>query len=145
MSDCITKEIGGNWLTNDHLEVCFLKLTTPTNSQMKNDESRVENTAILTKLLKANDEAEVSLLELEVSNKPVLIIAPELAFGSSDYGVIETLIRQYSHNLIFICGFGFSAGEFLNGLVSKDNVEGIWQSPVNNLKKYNGGWVWVKD
>jgi hypothetical protein len=39
----ITKQIGGDWLRNGHLEVCLLKLAAPEGSQWENDESRSEN------------------------------------------------------------------------------------------------------
>lgn len=142
---CITKAISGNWLSNGHLEVCLLKLITPTENQWKNDESRTENIAIVTSLLQANTATENSLLEQEISNRPAMIVAPELAFGSPDYDVIDTLIKQYPQSLIFICGFGFSEGAVLAELASKENVEGVWENPPNTQKRYNGGWVWIKE
>jgi hypothetical protein len=142
---CITKDIAGQWLFNGHLEVCLLKLAAPSDNQLKNDESRPENLAMLTSLLQANSAAEKSLLEQENPGKPVIILAPELAFGSSDFVDINSLVKQCSQNLIFICGFGFTAGAVLSDLVSKENVEGIWNNLPNSQKKYNGGWVWVKE
>lgn len=141
----ITRTLSGSWLTNGHLEVCLLKLATPTESEWKNDENRLENLAIVTKLLQADTAPQKSILEQEMPAKPVIVVAPELAFGSPDYAQIDTLINQYPHNLIFICGFGFTEGAILTDLANKDNVEGVWQIPPITQKKYNCGWVWIKE
>ena len=48
-------------------------------------------------------------------------------------------------NIIFICGFGFSAGSALIDISNKPDVEGIWSTAPQSEKKYNGGWVWIKN
>ena len=143
-SSCITKTIAGNWLSNGHLEICLLKLIAPTENQWKNDESRTENIEIVKKLLQPFNGSEKSLLEIEIPSKPAFVLATELAFGSSDYETLNMLITQYRQNLIFIGGFGFTKGDALTNLAVNANVEGVWNTPPNASKKYNGGWVWVK-
>ncbi len=141
---CITKEISGNWLTNGHLEACILKLRPPTDSEWKNDSSRAGNISIVSRLLQPTEEEERNLLEQEFPEKPALVLSPELAFGSPDFDALDALVRQYNQDLIFICGFGFANGDALTALVAKPGIEGIWNSPPNANKKYNGGWVWIK-
>ncbi|PCJ28176.1 MAG: hypothetical protein COA96_01315 [SAR86 cluster bacterium] len=143
--DCITKTIAGNWLTNGHLEICILKLIAPSENQWQNDESRVENIAIVASLLQASSADTSSLLEDEAPSKPMLILAPELAFGSQDYEQLNSLIHGCTQNVIFICGFGFSTGEDIISIENNDNVEGVWDRAPNANKKFNGGWVWVKE
>lgn len=144
-SNSKTKNIGGDWLTNGHLEVCILKLSCPKENEYQNDSSRTGNLSIVTQLLQPPEELQQSLLAQEFPNKPSLVLAPELAFGSPDFESLDTLIKQYNQNLIFICGFGFSTGSNLINLAANGNVEGIWNTPPNANKKYNGGWVWVKN
>jgi hypothetical protein len=95
-------------------------------------------------LLQPIDGTQKSLLEKEFPDKPSLVLAPELAFGTSDFGSVDALVRQYNQNLIFIGGFGFSGGSPLIALAEKPDIEGIWNNTPNPTKKYNGGWVWVK-
>jgi len=144
-SNCIVKPISGSWLTNGHLEVCILKLISPTENQYKNDESRADNLAIIDALFSAVT-ADTCFLDDQVSGKPILLLAPELAFGSSDYERLNQLITNYNQNLIFISGFGFAKGGALTRLAENPNVKGAWQSlyPPKADKKYNCGWVWVK-
>lgn len=141
---CIRKEISGNWLTNGHLETSILKLNHPNEDEWKNDTSRPGNLDIVTKLLKPPEGMPRSLLAEEFPEKPALVLAPELAFGSPDFESLDALVKQYSQNLIFISGFGFTAGSDLTSLAMRENVEGIWHTPPNATKKYNGGWAWVK-
>jgi len=144
-SGCITKSIDGNWLTNSHLSVCLLKLDSPTESEWQNDRSRVSNLSIITKLLQSSGASHQGLLAQEFSDKPSLVLAPELAFGSPDFESLDALVKQYNKNLILICGFGFTQGDKLTSLAENADVEGIWHTPPNSNKKYNGGWVWVKN
>ena len=144
-STLITKYIGGNWLTNDHLKVCILKLNRPTTDEWTHDRSRAENLSIVTQLLPLSSESRQSLLAQEFPGKPSLVLAPELAFGSPDFESLDTLIKQCNQNLIFICGFGFSTGDKLTNLADREDVEGIWHTLPNANKKYNGGWIWVKN
>jgi len=139
----ITKQIGGNWLTNGHLQTCILKLGCPSTNEYTNDTSRVENIAHVTRLFFSNEEDEGILAE-EFAGYSALVLAPELAFGSPDFDTLDNLIKSYKGNIIFICGFGFSDGSALRNITSKSHVEGIWNSKLNDKKRYNGGWVWVK-
>ena len=145
MDGCITRTINGTWLTNGHLEVCFLKLIAPIENHWTNDESRSENVDIVKSLLYSSATSVKSLLETERPNKPVLMLAPELAFGSPDYEPLNELIAKYPQNLIFIGGFGFTKGSVLTELALKNDIEGVWTNPLNDAKKYNGGWIWIKE
>ena len=142
---CIQKGISGNWLTNGHLEACILKLFPPAETEWQNDNNRTKNVSIIAQLLKPVEGSHQSLLAREFPDKPALVLTPELAFGSPDFESLDTLVRQYNQNLIFICGFGFTSGAALNTLADKSDIEGAWSSSPNANKKYNGGWVWVKD
>lgn len=144
MPECIHKNIGGNWLINGHLETCILKLQLPTEDEYSNDKSRLENIAIIKRLLDS-DCIDGGILKSEVAERPALVLAPELAFGSPDFDALDALIKKYEKNIIFICGFGFSAGLDLIDISNKPNVEGIWNATPQNKKKYNGGWVWIKN
>ncbi len=144
-SRLITKDIGDDWTVNDHLKVCILKLGCPSEDEWKNDLSRTGNLAIVTSLLQPLEELPQSILAQEFPNSPSLVLAPELAFGSSDFESLDALIKQYDQNLIFVCGFGLTNGSNLVNLANRIDVEGIWHTPPNINKKYNGGWAWVKD
>ncbi|GAA4102278.1 ABC-three component system protein [Zhongshania borealis] len=142
---CIQKEISGNWLTNGHLEACILKLSPPAETEWQNDNNRTENVSIITQLLKPLEGSDQSLLAQEFPDKPALVLTPELAFGSPDFESLDTIVKQYNQNLILICGFGVTSGGTLNTLAEKPGVEGAWNASPNPHKKYNGGWVWIKD
>lgn len=142
---CITKKINGSWLTNGHLKTCILKLLPPSSPELENDLTRTENISIVNHLFSLKNGNQLSLLEQEFQSEPSLVLAPELAFGSPDFDTLNNLIKGYNENLIFICGFGFSLGDCINKLVTDENVEGIWSTPLSDHKKYNGGWVWIKN
>ena len=144
MPECIHKNIGGNWLVSGHLEACILKTQCPTEDEYSNDESRLENVAIVKRLLDSSC-IDGGILKNEVAERPAIVLAPELAFGSPDFDVLDALIKKYEKNIIFICGFGFSAGSELIDISNRSNVEGIWNAAPQNEKKYNGGWVWIKN
>jgi hypothetical protein len=141
----ISKDIGSDWLTNGHLETCILKLHPPTSEQWSVDKSRIENISIVSQLLQPVKVTLQSPLAQEFPNKPVLVLAPELAFGSPDFESLDSLVKQYSQDLILICGFGFTSGGTVIALAAKNDVAGAWTVPPNANKKYNGGWVWVKN
>lgn len=143
-SGCITKIMGGNWLTNSHLAACILKLAQPTENEWMNDISRAGNLAIVRELLSRPKGLQQSLLAQEFPDKPALVLASELAFGSEDFELLDVIVKQYNQNLIFICGFGFTVGSKLTNLTAHTDVEGIWHTSPNENKKYNGGWVWIK-
>lgn len=144
MPECIHKNIGGNWLVNGHIEACILKTKPPTEDEYSNDKSRLENIAIIKRLLDSNC-VDGGILKKEVAERPAIVLAPELAFGSPDFDTLNTLIKEYEQNIIFICGFGFSAGSDLIEISNKPDVEGVWGTAPQNEKKYNGGWAWIKN
>jgi len=144
MPECILKNIGGNWLVNGHIEACILKTQCPTEDEYSNDKSRLENIAIIKRLLDSSC-IDGGILKNEVAERPVIVLAPELAFGSPDFDALDALIRKYEKNIIFICGFGFSPGSALVDISNKPDVEGSWSNAPQNEKKYNGGWAWVKN
>ena len=79
---CKIKNIGGKWLVGSHVEACILKFRCPTEEEYSNDDSRIENLAVLKKFLSpAPDGAEV--LKSQVSERPSIVLSPELSFGSS--------------------------------------------------------------
>ena len=144
MPKCVQKNIDGNWLVSGHIEACILKLRCPTEGEYSNDKSRLENIDIV-KLLLDSDCADGGILKDEVSERPSIVLTPELSFGTPDFNTLDALIKKYEHNLIFICGFGFSAGSALIEILNNPDVEGIWDAAPQDGKKYNGGWVWIKD
>ena len=145
MQNCVqTKTFCGSWLVNDHIEACILKLQPPTEDEYSNDNTRSTNIGIV-KLLLGSDCADGGKRKCEVSTSPSIVLAPELAFGSPDFNTLDSLIKKYEHNLIFICGFGFSDGATLIEISNKPGVEGIWKDVPQRGRKYNGGWVWVKN
>lgn len=144
MSKCIQINIGGSWLRGGSLEACILKLKGPEECEYSDDKSRLCNLAIVKQLLDS-EHADGGLLKNEASGRPSIVLAPELAFGSPDFNTLDALIKKYEHNLIFVCGFGFSTGSALIEISNKIGVEGIWDIAPHSRKKYNGGWVWVKN
>lgn len=144
MPEYIHKNIGGRWLVSGHIEACILKTRCPTEDEYSNDKTRLENIAIIKRLLDSGC-IDGGILKNEIAGKPAIVLAPELAFGSPDFDTLDSLIKNYEKNIIFICGFGFSAGSALIDMSNKPGVEGIWGSSPQNEKKYNGGWVWIKN
>lgn len=146
MSTCIIKDISGSWLTNGSLETCLLKLQPPSEQEWTDDTTRPQNIIMLRNLLCSEiGSTEPSLLQKHFSNHPVLILAPELAFGSEDYAALLTIISAHPHKLIFIGGFGFTSGSALNRLVVEAKIIPVWQNNLNEDAKFNCGWVWVND
>ncbi|MEJ2419070.1 MAG: hypothetical protein P8Y45_19510, partial [Exilibacterium sp.] len=127
MPECIYKKIGGNWLVNGHIEACILKTQCPTEDEYFNDKSRLENIAIIKRLLDSGC-IDGGILKNEVAERPAIVLAPELSFGSPDFDTMDILIKKYERNIIFICGFGFSSG-----------------SALIDISKKPRGWIWVKN
>jgi len=78
-----------------------------------------------------------------------LLVAPEYSFGSSDWTVIDKLVRQRASSLILIAGFGATPGAWLEswcqeGDCTTERIQG-WSDSFkpSSQKRYNGGWCWV--
>ena len=93
MPECIQKNIGGTWLVSGHTEVCILKLQRPTEYEYSNDKSRLENIAIVERLLNS-DCTDGGILKEEVSERPSIVLTPELSFGSPDFNTLDAWIKK---------------------------------------------------
>lgn len=137
--------VDDEWLTNGELSICILKTLPPEESHYTHDTSRPENINLLRDLVNKKSSGTTRLNEVSQSN-PVLVLAGELAFSSSDYNEIKNLLESYNSKIIFIGGFGFTLGKNLNKLSILENVVSSWDS--NSLVDdsiYNCGWIWIKD
>ena len=77
-------QVAGNWLHSEELKVCILKTHAPDLQIMNEDQQREENTNVLKALIEGAS-GQPSKLQGLSQGKPVLVIAPELAYSSGDF------------------------------------------------------------
>ena len=79
-------------------------------------------------------------------DQTILVLFPELAFSSSDFYIIDNLLREVKSDIIFISGFGFCNGDQISKISRLEHVVlAIDDSEkISEDLKYNYGVAWFK-
>ncbi len=80
---------------------------------------------------------------------PVVIVAPEYAFGHSDWPELDALVRQQQRPLVLIAGFGATPANQVEGWAAGtgETVRQLTWNPATAAlagpRPVNGAWCWV--
>lgn len=139
-------------LINGRLHLCLMQTAMPDMSAIQNDLSRQTSVAAMRHLLVGGEGHQVpALREMIPGTEPVLLVAPEFAFGSVDWETIDALVRQTNRPLLVSVGFGATLGQKLLDWQSVEHTEGStvrhlsWSQtndPISTAMPANGGWFW---
>ena len=146
-------EVDAALLSAGQLNLSLLQL--PSSDQaVATDASRPNAIAALRDLLAGSAvHAQPVLSQLAPGAAPVLIVAPEYAFGSSDWPAIDEFVRGAVRPLILLAGFGATSAQTVLDWSNASEAGGTerhlsWNqdsNPVSNAMRVNGGWCWIHE
>lgn len=151
-SERVTRiEVTASLLAATRLAICLLQLP-PSVSAVDGDQSRpLAINTVRDLLVGGPDHAVPALQRMIPGADPVLVIAPEYAFGSGDWTEIDTLVRAATRPIILLAGFGATlgrsvldwqaagAGEATQRHLGWREIDGA----ISDIQRVNGGWCWL--
>jgi hypothetical protein len=140
-------------LTEGKLQVCLMQLAKSAESIVGDEARPGAVAAVENLLLGGGGHHGPALAEMAPGPDPVLVIAPEFAFGSVDWTAIDSAVRHSARPIILIAGFGATQGQVLldwRAAVGPDVVTRrhfAWDqagaAAIGAVRPVNGGWCWV--
>ena len=136
-----------------HLNLCLLQLP-PSIEAIATDASRPLALNALRDLLAGGPaHATPALQQMVPGAGPVLIVAPEYAFGFPDWAAINALVRCAKRPLVLLAGFGATPAQTVLDWQAAGDAGGkerllSWRQDVNPISpamRVNGGWCWIHD
>lgn len=146
-------DVDGTLLSAGRLNLCLLQLPTSQNA-VDGDASRPAAVGALRDLLAGGPaHAQPALPQLVPGGGPVLVVAPEYAFGSSDWPAIDALVRGAARPIVLLAGFGATPGQTVLDWQAAVEAGGTlrhlsWRedtNPVSPAMRVNGGWCWIHE
>ncbi|PKM05958.1 MAG: hypothetical protein CVV14_14420 [Gammaproteobacteria bacterium HGW-Gammaproteobacteria-4] len=147
-----TISVGTSLTVEGKLHVCLMQLGAA-NDAIATDQGRPAAVAAVRHLLVGGDGHSAAVLsEMLPGAQPVLIVLPEFAFGSSDWEMLDTLIRQANRPVVLVAGFGATNGQILLDWRAARVAEGetrrhfAWDQTacaIGGVRPVNGGWCWI--
>jgi hypothetical protein len=151
-TDRVTRvEVSASQLAAGRLGVCFLQLPASLN-EIAGDENRPLAVATLRDLIVGGPDHQVPALSRMIpGSDPVVIIAPEYAYGSGDWAQVDAQVRATTRPIVLLAGFGATIGqEVLNwhaaGAGGGSERHLAWSQvdgPISDIQRVNGGWCWL--
>lgn len=135
------------------LNICLLQLP-PTVNQALVDAPRPTAVAVLQELLVDRGADQPAILQdLMPGGGPVLIVAPEYAFGSGDWADVDQAVRASNRPVVLVTGFGATLGQAVldwqAALMPGGTVRHLgWEQAnhqISGLMRVNGGWCWIHE
>lgn len=132
------------------LNLCVLQLAPSGGDIIDADAPRPEACAAMSQLLSGGgDHADPVLATFAPGQGPVVIVAPEYAFGHGDWAELDALVRQQQRPVVLVAGFGATPANQVEAWV--DGVgetarELTWNPATAGLagpRPVNGAWCWV--
>lgn len=146
-------EVDATLLSAGQLNLCLLQLPS-SQEAVAGDASRPSAISVLRDLLAGNTaHAQPALPQLVPGGAPVLIVAPEYAFGSPDWQAIDEVVRGSARPLILLAGFGATSAQIVLDWVAAAAADGTqrhlsWNqqaNPISSAMRINGGWCWIHE
>jgi len=146
-------EVDGTLLSGGRLNICLLQLP-PTVDEALADAGRPVAVSALRDLLAGGpNHALPALPYIMPGGGPVLIVAPEFAFGSGDWPAIDAIVRGANRTLLLVAGFGATAGQTVLDWQADAAADATarhlsWRQDVNVVSpamRVNGGWCWIHE
>ncbi|MCT8003789.1 hypothetical protein NZL82_18100 [Sphingomonas sanguinis] len=110
-SERVTRvDVAASLLAASRLGICLLQL--PSSASVDGDHPRpLAIGAVRDLLVGGPDHAAPALQRMIPGADPVLVVAPEYTFGSSDWAQIDALVRAATRPIILLAGFGATIGQ----------------------------------
>jgi hypothetical protein len=117
-----------------------------------NDKTRRANVQLLQHLLQGKPDVcdgNPMLTELLPGSGPCVVMFPEYAFGSQDWGTLNAFFNAVCRPLVLLAGFGATRGNVIKGWISPpaSSIAGPQCFEESNgiaiSSRYNGAWCWV--
>lgn len=135
------------------LNLCLIQTAPLDITIIENDQTRHTSISAVRDLLAADGVRHMApaLRELIPGNEPAVIVAPEYAFGSGDWNTLDDLVRQSPQPVVFIAGFGATAGKSALDWIASADAHGTrrdlsWDQaahPIASGRLVNGAWCWL--
>lgn len=149
-----TIEVTGNLLRHGFVELCLLQAAPTPIAAIVNDEPRPATVAAVRDLLSGSDRHQAPVAsEFAPGQNPILIVAPEYAFGSDDWDALDQIIRASARPVVFVAGFGATLGGAIIEWVGKPPANDqatrrhlTWDPVGGQLagtRPVNGAWCWL--
>ncbi|PRA51908.1 hypothetical protein CQ062_20110 [Ochrobactrum sp. MYb68] len=144
-------EVAASLLTGNRLGICLLQLP-PSVAAVNGDHSRPLAIGTLRDLLVGGPDHAVPALQRMIPGAdPVLVVAPEYAFGSTDWTEIDALVRAATRPIILLAGFGATIGQSVLdwqvlGVGEATQRHLGWRQAdgaISDIQRVNGGWCWL--
>lgn len=145
-------EVSASLLTDGRLGICLLQLPASLD-EIDGDKSRPLAVATLRDLLVGGPDHSVAALQRMIPGQdPVVIIAPEYAFGSGDWAEVDGIVRATRRPIVFLTGFGAATGQTVldwHGAAGASGETGrhlAWREAdgrIGDIQRLNGGWCWL--
>jgi hypothetical protein len=147
-------QVSSSILTAGKLNICLLQLPSSVAS-IERDQSRPNAVAAIGDLLHGGPNHPVpALQQMAPGADPIVIVAPEFAFGSGDWDAIDEFVRRTARPIVLFAGFGATPGQTLLdwSTVNPDATQTMrhlaWeqqQSPISGPMRVNGAWCWIHE
>jgi hypothetical protein len=140
-------------LSGGRLNICLLQLPASL-AAIDGDASRPTAVNALRDLLAGGPtHPGPALPVLMPGGGPVLIVAPEYAFGSGDWAAVDALVRAANRPLLLLAGFGATSAQAILDWQAAADDDGTarhlsWHqavNPVSPVMRVNAGWCWIHD
>jgi hypothetical protein len=141
-------EVPGNWvLPDDQFWLAIVKPPYHGTEPILNDASRPDALALARALFSPNANGQYPIT-LNSPDRSAIVLFPEFAFGSRDFGALDQLIRPQTRPTIVFAGFGAVTGDNLVNAINGGQALCGWHSGVGGVdttKRYNAAWCWIHD
>ncbi|WP_069335784.1 ABC-three component system protein [Sphingobium yanoikuyae] len=146
-------EVDATLLSAGQLNLCLLQMPS-SHEAVATDASRPSAVAALRDLLAGGAaHAQPALPQLVPGAAPVLIVAPEYAFGSPDWSAINAMVRGAARPIILLAGFGATWAQAVldwsaateDGSTKRHLSWNQDANPVSPAMRVNGGWCWIHE
>lgn len=142
--DVSTVDVDASWLNaNGELPVCLAQPELVGSPAIENDEQRPKSVE-LASMIFADEAGRPWLAKRFGDGVSGLLVFPEYAFGSDDFGELNAMISDYPQPLIALAGFGAVSGNKLRTLLGC--CAATWPGGTDEIDvecSYNAGWCWI--
>lgn len=137
-------EVPGAWTAASELNICLAQPTQVAPDVIAADAARPGSLELARALFERVGGR--STLERWFADQPGLLLFPEYAFSSTDFGHLKLLLESYPQPLVLVAGFGAVRGDALIDLLQQ--CAPTWPGGpdlVDVQARYNGAWIVVRN
>lgn len=144
-------EINSSLLSAGKLPICLFQLPS-TVPAIDGDHGRpLAVNALRDLLVGGPGHPDPALQHMLPGAEPVVIVAPEYAFGSGDWSAVDAIVRAVSRPIVLLAGFGATPGQVILDWHHASGPCGTsrhlaWREAdgsISGPRRVNGGWCWI--